>query len=146
MLRSPASNEAAAIEIVRAKDIPPAPLDLVECEHNDLYPAGEEGRLKRRFRNAWRRAGAALPAVDMPEARTIRMNEVRSERTPRLTKCERDIVLAQAKGQTTLVGNLLTYRQTLLDLPATERPKLDARMTPSEVDTFVPTWPVDPAI
>lgn len=145
LLRSVVSDEDVAIEIVRTKDLPPTPIDVVICEHNDLYPAGEAGRLQRRFRNAWRRAGAALPVVNVPIAQEIRMNEIRRERTPRLTKLDRDMVLAQAQGNTVLVNELLSYRKTLLDLPAIERPNLTACDTSAKVDAWMPTWPIDPA-
>lgn len=131
--------EAAAVAFVLGKDIPPGAMDIRVCEQGDLL-------VSRRFRTCWRRSGMAIPIVDMPLARTQRMNEVRQERQPRLEKSDVDLLRAQEKVDVVMQDKLKTYRQGLRDLPATEQPNVDALTTPELLVAWKPAWPVDPAL
>ena len=108
-----------------------------------LHPT-ENLVVNRRFRRCWRRVGAGLPVVDMPLARTQRMNEVRVARQPRLDKCDDDIKKAEDKEDIAQLRNLRVYRQKLRDLPATEKPNVDAITKPEVLAAWEPTWPVSP--
>lgn len=98
----------------------------------------------RRFRGAWRRSGHTC-AVDMPAARAIWLDEVRRERAPKLTKSDVDFVRAQESGDVARQERVKIYRQSLRDITATERPRVDACATPEALEALTPEWPTDPA-
>lgn len=99
----------------------------------------------RRFRNAWRYAGGRLD-VDMPTARTLWMDEVRTARKPKLEKSDVDLMRAQEGGTAAQIDKVKVYRQQLRDITATERGRVDACSTPAALESLVPQWPLDPAL
>lgn len=131
-------TELGGLAAVIAKDVPGDATDVRICEGVDLPPS-------RRFRDCWRRVGTGLPQVDMLLARTQRMNEVRWQRGPKLTKSDVDLLKALEAGNTTLQASLKTYRQALRDIPQTQQAAMDACTTPEQLETWAPTWPTDPA-
>ena len=131
-------TEADALAALRPIVVPPGATNVTEVGLTALPST-------RRFRNAWRQVGAVAPQVDMPLARIQRMGEVRVERAPKLTKSDVEFLRAQETGNTTLQASLKDYRQRLRDLPATERPTVDAIATPETLAAWNPAWPIDPA-
>lgn len=131
-------TELDGLAAVIAKDIPRDARGVRICEEADIPP-------NRRFRDCWRRMGMELPQVDMPLARTQRMNEVRRERGPKLAKSDVDLLKAQEAGNTTLQASLRVYRQALRDIPQTEQVNVEACTTPEHLETWAPAWPTDPA-
>lgn len=130
--------ELAALAFVRARDIPADATNLIECNESTPLP-------NRRFRNAWRQAGAVPPVASMPAARTQRMGEVRVQRDQMLQKSDVDYMKAQEAGNTTLLAALRDYRQKLRDLPVAEQQNVDAITTPETLATWQPAWPINPA-
>jgi len=118
--------------------IPPDATNVHVCTVTDLPPT-------RRFRNAWRQAGAAPPHVDLPLARQRRLEEIREERAPRLLKADNDLKITEDRGDAALAARLRAHRQRLRDLPQTEQARLEALATPEDLDRYIPAWPEDPA-
>lgn len=149
-----ARTELEAIRVIAKRDAPRVamlhgflPTDVANLATHEATGLLEPEGLatSRRFRACWRQAGTARPAVDMPLARIQRMNEVRTQRAPKLTKSDVDLLKAQEAADLARQTALKTYRQKLRDLPATEQPAVDACATPEALDAWRPTWPVDPA-
>lgn len=127
--------EFAALEYVR-RDIPPGSTNVVVIPVTDPRA--------RRFRACWRQAGAVVPHVDLPLARTQRLNEIRAERAPKLAEADAAIARASDRGDVPWSTQLRAYRQALRDVPQVAQPILDAITTPEALDAWAPTWPVEP--
>jgi len=148
-----ARTEAEASRVIFEREFPRI------CASRNVHPAAvtnlsqhdaigllipEPDKMTRRFRGAWRQSGPTMPFVDMPLARTQRMNEIRAERTPRLEKSDVDLLRAQETADVVTQNNLKTYRQKLRDVPQVGQPNVDAITTPEALAAWEPTWPVSP--
>jgi hypothetical protein len=141
VVRAVATLELARIAAAYGVNPAQVAAPIVEEEIGVLDPANV---VARRFQRCWRRV-KDITTIDMPLARTQRINEVRIVRKPRLEKSDVDLLRAQETANVIMQDALKNYRQTLRDLPATEQPTIDAITTPEELALWEPKWPVDPA-
>jgi hypothetical protein len=93
----------------------------------------------RRFRNCWRWDGSKIEA-DLALARAQVMVEVRAERNTRLAGTDGEAVKGVELGQADQA--LVTFRQTLRDLPATVGTELAALGSAAELEAYAVDWPV----
>ena len=91
----------------------------------------------RYFRAAWRWKTTKV-SVDMPTARSIKVDEIRLVRDARLVAT--DIEVSKLDGAT-IPAPLKDKRKALRDLPATVQPDLDAITTPEALEAYEPAWP-----
>jgi hypothetical protein len=93
----------------------------------------------RRFRNAWRWDGAKIEA-DLDLSRAQVMAEVRAERNERLATSRANEQQGNPEQQ-----SWKAHRQALRDLPTTVQSEIDIIATPSALEAYEPTWPVEPS-
>jgi hypothetical protein len=70
------------------------------------------------FRNAWIDAGNKV-VVDMPAAREIHMNRIRTDRNKELIKKDIEYIRALEVGDTTETAKVVAEKQALRDIPQT---------------------------
>jgi hypothetical protein len=111
-------SEADALAHIAAKDVP----EGVQHAVVDSASLPQD----RYFRKAWRFDGAGV-AVDMPQARTVHMDNIRSKRDEKL----KELDIEQLKGV-----DVSAQKQVLRDIPQTF--DLTGAATPDELKTL---WP-----
>lgn len=111
---------------------------------NATIPNGEPFRpgAQKLFYPAWRHSGGGSIVIDMPEARGIRMAELRAERNRRLGESDGSMMQANEQGDLAIFEPLKLYRQQLRDLPAAI--DLSGIETPETLTVFEPQWPIEP--
>lgn len=107
-------------------------VQLPMCEASELP--------SRRFRNAWREV-AGLIKVDIPEARNIRMVEIRSERDKKLDDADKKTA-RELEQQGVNYPDWVTYKQALRDVPADI--DLSGLNDEQSLSDFEPNWPTPP--
>lgn len=131
----PGESEAQWLDRIALWDVP-AGLASTIIEGADLP--------SRRFRNAWRKPGAAV-AVDLPLARAQVMTETRRTRDALLLESDREKNRLDDVGDPAQRETLRAYRQALRDLPSAVQSQVDALSTVAALDAFAPVYPAPPA-
>lgn len=91
----------------------------------------------RTFRNAWVRDGGSVPVrVDMPKARAIHRDRLRSLRTPLLEALDVQLMKAIELGQTQPIAVIRDEKQALRDV--TDDPAIEQAQTPEELKSVLP--------
>lgn len=91
----------------------------------------------RHFRNAWKFdfLNSAV-TTDMPKARNIHRDRIRSAREAKLAQLDVDYMRADEQGNNSLKALIAAEKQALRDLPSS--PAIDTASTPEELKA---TWP-----
>ena len=92
------------------------------------------------FRNAWRVKEGKV-SVDMTEARTIKIDQIRKDRDRRLTALDVPYMRADESGNTAEKQKIIALKQTLRDLPVTIQYSIGSIETSEELDRWQPKWP-----
>lgn len=104
--------------------------NIHEIEHADLP------HQDRDFRNAWVTDGAAV-TVDMPKAREIHKDKLRSMRAPLLLQLDADWFVADGRpGGPAAKATINNKKQALRDV--TDDPAIEAAKTPDELKPAIP--------
>jgi hypothetical protein len=96
-----------------------------------------EARIPRRrtFREAWRFASGSV-VVDMPAARTIKMNHIRVLRDAKLRELDVAQLRAMEANDQNQLQQIAQQKQTLRDIPQTE--DLSRFSTPDVLEAYIP--------
>ena len=81
----------------------------------------------RTFRNAWKHD----LTVDMPKAREIHRNNLRSQRTPLLVSLDLEFMRAIEAGNTAMQVDIAMQKQAMRDVTA--KPEIEAAQTPEHL-------------
>lgn len=123
-------KESDWIERVALKAKPEGAVRCADCKAEDLP--------KRYFRNCWRDTGSKVE-INMPLARTQKMNEIRTKRDKLLDDSDKEHMRLQAVGTSQEKQDMETYRQTLRDVPQTI--VIDSINDADSLEVFEPVWP-----
>ncbi len=104
----------------------------VEIVDDTVVPAN------RTFRSAWRQTGAIV-VVNMPAARQLHLQRIRTVRDDVLARTDTDFVRAVEDGDIVEQTRLKTLRQALRDIPAEVQAGIDAAGDPNTLDALWPT-------
>lgn len=101
------------IDDVRAKALPETATSYAVIDKSNI-PAD------RTFRNAWSHdLPGGLVKVDIPKAKVLHMNNIRTIRNKLLAASDTDLLRAQEKNDTAAIDQLKAFRQALRDIPQT---------------------------
>lgn len=109
-----------------------------DCSNHDSYHVVELSSLPdRRWRSAWRHDGNAL-SVDLPEARNIRLNELKPIRDGKVLEKreQRDINDADGVSNESIYLDLKNMHNMEQDEPA----NLDAQTTIADIGNYLPSY------
>ena len=101
---------------------------------NPRWCAANEVTADRTFRDAWGDIGKV--SVNMPKAREIQKNALRTLRTPKLAALDVEYSRADEKGDATLKASIAAKKQLLRDVTAD--PRIAAAQTPEELKAVIP--------
>lgn len=119
-----------SIEEVAAKSVPQGVDFRITDESN--IPSD------RAFRNAWTDSNDTDTVdVDMPKARDIHMNNIRTERNKKLSLLDLDYIRADEQSSSSLKASIAGQKQALRDL--TETFDLTGAETPEALKALWPT-------
>ena len=127
-------TESDFLARVQAKAVPADATNVHICDDTDI-PERDE------FRNALRQTNAAPPIIDMPEARILKTDTIRTERNKRLSDEDISYTKADEAGDNDEKVVIAAKKQKLRDLPATIQPDLDDISTAKALGSFEPPWP-----
>lgn len=113
-----------------------AALEYETVESTNMPPS-------RRFRAAWR-LGENAVATDVPLAKALLKDAVRSERDTRLNDSDKEWLRLQAVGTQQAQDDYAAFRQALRDLPEDADTAIDALTTEAALLAYAPTWPTEP--
>ena len=131
-----ADAEAAALALIRAKDVPADATDVAVVDRSTL-PA------TRRFRDAWRKSGAVV-SINLPAARAHRAKEIRAEVRQRMAKSNEDRALIDPVAEAALMAAHDTYQTQLRALLRSLNADLAPLSTPEAIAAWAPAYPADP--
>lgn len=95
----------------------------------------------KRFRNSWRNDGTGKVRVDMPLARTQRLDEIRKERNE-LLKAADGPTAREMEQKGPNLQQWIDYKQALRDIPSSVN--LSTIKTAVALEAFNPAWPSKP--
>lgn len=91
----------------------------------------------RTFRAAWKVTGSVV-SVDMPKARAIHMDRIRSARKPKLEALDIEFTRALGKKNQKLADEVEAKRETVRTVDETYKPAIEAATTPEQLKAI---WP-----
>lgn len=103
-----------------------------------LVPGEDDHPVEHAFPGAWRHAGGGKIVIDMPAARMVKMDRIRTERDERFPPLDAEWMRATGQKKTAEADLIEAKRQTLRDIPGAV--DLTAIATPEELKEFVPDW------
>ena len=89
----------------------------------------------RTFRDAWELNGDVV-SVNMPKARAIHMNRIRTLRNEKLKDLDVDYIMAMEASDQTKMDEIAVLKRTLRDIPKTF--DLSVAKTPEELKNLMP--------
>lgn len=126
---APEALQRMSIEDIAEKDVPPGLQFRITT--TDKIP------VDRTFRGAWTDDNPTDTVdVDMPKARILHMNSLRSLRDEKLKALDIEHIKAEEQGDATLKSNIATQKQELRDMPQTF--DLSVATTPEELKAMIP--------
>lgn len=123
-----AETEGEFVARVRAKVVPADAIN-VQVVDGSTIPSD------RTFRDAWAVNGGAV-AVDMPKAREIHKDRMRSERAPKLAALDIEFIQAVEADDKTKQADIAARKQALRDV--TDDPAIEAAGTPEDLKAVLP--------
>ena len=142
--KKPGELKAAWLNRIFLKTIRDHPeLTGAQRINNPVLPDGTPFRpgAPKKFYGAWRHAGAGRIEIAMPEARKIRMRQLRAERNERLRAADGPTTREVEQGSLDRQA-WIDYKQALRDLP--QNFDLSTIATPEALEGFEPVWPTAP--
>ena len=103
-----------------------------------LKPGPEDHPVEQAFGGAWRHLGGGNIGIDMPAARTIKLDRIRAERDGRFPPLDAEWMKATGQKKTAEADVIEAKRQHLRDIPQTAG--LEAITTPEALAAFEPVW------
>lgn len=96
--------------------------------------------VKSTFRNAWRLKDDEVQ-INIPAAREIKMDAIRTERDKRLDETDAEHLRLSEIGTELEKQTIRDKRQALRDLPADAQNAVDALNDPDDLEDYQPSWP-----